>query len=121
LKPFKWYSVFLLAALAAFAAAWALHSQLVRKQSNYGKLRARAEQRLQAEERRINDFLDRVDQNFRHSPDFTLAHLRYLHTLTESIEGRLFNGESAKKAELDDAALPRIEVRQAFECLVQRQ
>jgi len=87
LKTFKWYYLFLVVAMAVFFTAGALHVDRYRSQTDYEVLRAGAEQRLQAEEERINGFLDKIEENFRLSPDFTQAHLRYLNTLTESIEG----------------------------------
>ncbi len=90
MKAFKWYHGFLLAALVVFAAASLLHQQLYRHQTNYDDLRAQAEQNLQAEEIRINSFLDKVSENFGLGNEFTLAHVRYLNTITESIDGFSF-------------------------------
>jgi len=68
-------------------AAMIFHHHLVRVHSNYEKLRIRAEDNLQNEEARINSFLDKIEKNFSISKEFTLAHLRYLNSLTESIHG----------------------------------
>lgn len=79
--------LFLLLALVAWFGSFLAGRQIYRTLSDYDGLRQRAETALQAEEKRINSFLDKMEQNFSLSNDFNRTHQRYLATINQNISG----------------------------------